>query len=106
MCDPPRFENYEEFEHWIARSAFGGRHDETMVMLQRTQTVAIGSAVRCYLSTFLLYNTFVMVFVWSVLEPYICIWLFDMIAWEHLHFAQKALHVSLVKCSRSLSLMM
>jgi X breakpoint 2-interacting protein len=45
LCDPPRFENYEEFEHWIARSAFGGRHDETMVMLQRTQTVAIGPAV-------------------------------------------------------------
>lgn len=45
LCDPPRFESYEEFEHWIARSAFGGRHDETMVMLQRTQTVAIGPTV-------------------------------------------------------------
>uniref|UniRef100_A0A7I4DVZ8 Afadin/alpha-actinin-binding protein n=1 Tax=Physcomitrium patens TaxID=3218 RepID=A0A7I4DVZ8_PHYPA len=45
VCQPPRFESYEEFEHWIARSAFGGRHDETMVMLQRTQTVAIGSTV-------------------------------------------------------------
>lgn len=45
MCQPPRFESYEEFENWIARSAFGGRHDETMVMLQRTQTVAIGSTV-------------------------------------------------------------
>lgn len=47
---PPRFDSYEDFERWIARSAFAGRHDETMVMLSRTETLAIGPRVRKFIT--------------------------------------------------------